>query len=74
MLWPNLNSPGVLCKKLDRVKDCVILWIIKFLGLPRGGKDEWEEGWEYISVDLTLTYVDAKFDLARWLVEKVGQR
>ena len=30
-------------------------------------------GWEYISVDLTLTYVDAKFDLARWLVEKVGQ-
>ena len=25
MLWPNLNSPGVLWKKLDRVKDCAIV-------------------------------------------------
>ena len=24
MLWPNLNSPGILWKKLDRVKDCAI--------------------------------------------------
>ena len=30
-MWPNLNSPGVLLKKLDKVKDCVIVWILLLL-------------------------------------------
>ena len=43
-----------------------------FWGLPRGRKDEWGEGWEFIFIDLNLTYVVAKFENARCLVEKVG--
>ena len=73
MLWPNLNSPGVLWKKLDRVKDCAIVWIVKFLRLPRGRREEWGEGWEFIFIDLNPTYVVANFELARCLVEKVGE-
>ena len=129
MLWPNLNTPGVLWKKLDMVKDCETVWMVKFLratqgqegrmgrglriyfhrsqtylccgqiwtcqvsgekswtgwkivklcewsnflGLPWGRREEWGGGWEYIFIDLKLTYVVAKFELARCLVKKVGQ-
>ena len=44
MLWPNLNSPGVLWKKLDRVKDCVIVWIVKFLRATQGWKGRTGKG------------------------------
>ena len=44
-----------------------------FGGLPRGRKDGWEGGCEFIFIDLNLTYVVAKFELARYLVEKIGQ-
>ena len=71
MLWPNLNSLFVLCKKLDRVKDCLIVWIVKFLRVTQGEGRMGRGLRIYISVDLNLTYVVAKFELARWLVEKL---
>ena len=44
MLWPNLNSPGDLWKKLDSVKDCVIVWIVKFLRATQGWEGQMEKG------------------------------
>ena len=38
-----------------------------------GRRDEGEEGCEIILKDLNPTYVVAKFELAKCLVEKVGQ-
>ena len=36
-------------------------------------REEWGEGWEFIFIDLNPTYVKAKFELARCLVEIVRQ-
>ena len=45
MLWPNLNPPGVLWKKLDIVKDCEIVWNVKFLrAYPEVGGTNEDEG------------------------------
>ena len=49
-----------LCKKSN-------FWV-----LPRDRRDEWGGGWEFIFIYLNFTYVVAKFDFARCLVENVG--
>ena len=38
-----------------------------------GRRDEWVKGWEFIFIYLNPTYVVAKFELARCLVEIVRQ-
>ena len=43
MLWPNFNSPDVLWKKLDNVKDYVIVWIVKFLRGTQGQEGRMQE-------------------------------
>ena len=74
MSWPNLNWPSVLWKKLDRVKDCVIVWNSLIFGrLPMGRGDGWEEGCEIVLIDRNPAYVVAEFELAKCCVEKVGQ-
>ena len=67
MLLPNFNSPIVLWKKLDRVKDCVIVWIVKFRRATHGQGDQWEEGCEIVLIDPTC--VVAKFELVKCFVE-----
>ena len=76
MLWPILNLPGVLWKKLDRVKDCAIVWIVKFLRATQGKEGGMGRRMRIYFIDLNPTYVVANFELAMCLVEKVeeGQR
>ena len=52
MLWPNLNSSSVSWKKLDKVKDCVIVLIFNFfVGYPgAGGKRE--RSFEIVLIEL----------------------
>ena len=74
MLWPNLNSPDDLLKKLDNVKDCVIVWIVKFLRATQGWEGQMENGlWIFFLIELNPAYVVTKFELARRHVEKVEQ-
>ena len=73
MLWPNLNSSSVLWKKLDRVKDCVIVRIFNFLRATQGHGEEWEGGCEIVLIELNPFYAVPKFELAKCLMKKVGQ-
>ena len=58
---------------MDRVKDCVIVLIVKFLeGYPRAGGGM-ERGCEIVLIELSPAFDTAKFELARCLVKKVGQ-
>ena len=43
MLWQNLNSPDVLWKKLNRVQNCVIVWIVKFFRATQGWERQIEK-------------------------------
>ena len=62
MLWPNLYSPSVMWKKLDRVnKDCVILRIVKFWRVTHGQGDGWEGGCETVLIDINLSYIISLF-------------
>ena len=71
MLWLNLNSPGDLWKKLDSVKDCIIVWIVTFWGLPTGKGRVEEGGLSIFFIDLNPIYVLVQLELgiyANWLV------
>ena len=66
MLWPNLNSPYVLWKKLNRVKDCVTVRIVKFLrATHRQGEDG---GGRFVNflMDLNPIYVLVKLELGSY--------
>ena len=66
-LWPNLNSPYVLWKKLNRVKDCVIVRIIKFLrATHRQGDRGWRREVCQFLIDLNPIYVSVKLELGSY--------
>ena len=50
--------------------------MVEFLRATLGQEGQMGRGWEFIFIDLNLTYAVATFELARCLVEKVrhGQR
>ena len=73
MLGPNLNSSSVLWKKLDRVKDGVIVRIFNFFRATQGRGEEWEGGCEIVLIELNPIYAVPKFELAKCLMKKVGQ-
>ena len=54
MLWPNLNSPDDLWKKLDNVKDCAIVWIVKFLRATQWWEGQMKRGCEFYLIELKL--------------------
>ena len=76
ILWSNLNSPGVLWKTLERAKDCVIAWIVKYWRATHMQRGWMRWGCENVLIHLNATYVLEKFELAKCCVEKVeyGQR
>ena len=62
------------CEKVgqgQRLCNCVNSLI--FGGLPTSRGDGWEGGCEIVLIDFNPAYVVAKFELAKCLVEKVGQ-
>ena len=56
----------------QRLWNCVNSQI--FEGYPGVGGTDGKGDVNFLLIELNPAYVDAKFELARWLVEKVGQR
>ena len=72
MLWPNLNSPDVLWKKLNRVRlcNCVNSHIFR---ATQGWEGQMEKELWIFLIELNPAYFVAKFELARCFMEKVEQ-